>query len=1080
MLADALAIPLKLATPRKRYKHGWGTNCADAREVIVTWYLTINDRNGNATTLPFDLVEGRSPLILGLDVKQYSNTLNRQDPPVIEFQRPSDTAVRQFEIYQAKDEDGNPRLRVSMVPHQHSSVRSLLANGSARQDLNLVRRLHRYTHWNSHEMKQFLQDAGQLTAERSRICQKIQDECDVCASSGRPAIRNKISMTHINQQFNEEVQVDFTVAYIAGEKYEIFNIIDLGTGYGERSIAASHGTEQIIQLIETTWLYRHGAPGTLSADPEFGHDRLKAFLATHNIHLAARPSRSSHKNGHIERNNGTFKSVLEKLSKERTNDTPATLVSRASMITNLLHGSSTLSSFQLARGFTPSILGMPKSKVSQEMLDAHIELTATRALQRLLRNRAPSRLPPSALTQGQWVYVFYKTSKQNVRVEWVEAQVVRPLQHYVECRRSGRGPLMRVAYEHLRIKPQSALAQDMAKKSLEDELADIRFMDKMEEGDEASKSDDEIMRQIFGDEEVGALFSKTEPIGDAAKDIGDVQTDAQQDDGQLRSQAQQVLEQVYDTVGGEQLTRRRMECAPTWILDQAMRKEIEDNWEGAIERIPEKDVPRHANVISSHIIYKVKQEEGHKRMKARLCPHGNRDKLRGHIRKDSATARFNIIRIILSLATLFDFSIACADIKGAYLHSGPITRQLYVRPPKELDEDRGILWRLIKMPYGISEAGRQWAKAFESWLLNEAGFERISGISQLFIMKTNKGHIKLIMAKIVDDLLIAGRRADIDAFIVVLQGKFPTRKVLIDQEAMFNGCVIRRDTDGGTILDMTAYRSNMKPVHIEDGRKANRALAASDSERDQYRRLAGEMVWLGSGTMPQAAVVGSIMQQKLPHLKVEDIIEANHTLKELCDLDAYMVFAPVSSKIIKAKITTYSDAAFNITSSTAYGQTGVIIGLKMTLQDHNVIIHMLDWHSGKQRRISHSSYGAEILACSDADDRGFYMKECLQSIVPQAKIQHELVVDSKGLYDTITTLHDGKEYRLRQTVQRIRDSFENGDIDQLRWVQGSANIADVLTKRNPQMHTLLNRIMTTGKFAIPRHQTSVLDSATWK
>lgn len=36
-------------------------------------------------------------------------------------------------------------------------------------------------------------------------------------------------------------------------------------------------------------------------------------------------------------------------------------------------------------------------------------------------------------------------------------------------------------------------------------------------------------------------------------------------------------------------------------------------------------------------------------------------------------------------------------------------------------------------------------------------------------------------------------------------------------------------------------------------------------------------------------------------------------------------------------------------------------------------------------------------------------------------------MDSRGLFDTISTLHVGKEYRLRQTVQMIRDSFEDGD-----------------------------------------------------
>lgn len=142
--------------------------------------------------------------------------------------------------------------------------------------------------------------------------------------------------------------------------------------------------------------------------------------------------------------------------------------------------------------------------------------------------------------------------------------------------------------------------------------------------------------------------------------------------------------------------------------------------------------------------------------------------------------------------------------------------------------------------------------------------------------------------------------------------------------------------------------------------------------------------------------------------------------------------------------------------------------------------HLIDWASLKQRRVSYSSYGAEILACTEADDRGFNMKMALQSITQDNKrIPHVLNIDSKGLYDTITTLHEGREYRLRQTVQRIRDSFESGELDTLKWVQGIANIADALTKRNTTMHRTLNRIASTGRLVLPTHNSFELNSAEW-
>ena len=67
-----------------------------------------------------------------------------------------------------------------------------------------------------------------------------------------------------------------------------------------------------------------------------------------------------------------------------------------------------------------------------------------------------------------------------------------------------------------------------------------------------------------------------------------------------------------------------------------------------------------------------------------------------------------IIRLMLCLSAMFGFRLGHLDVKGAYMQSGPIKRDIYVRPPKELNPKPGELWHLLKLPYGIIEAGRQW------------------------------------------------------------------------------------------------------------------------------------------------------------------------------------------------------------------------------------------------------------------------------------------------------------------------------------------------------------------------------------
>lgn len=75
---------------------------------------------------------------------------------------------------------------------------------------------------------------------------------------------------------------------------------------------------------------------------------------------------------------------------------------------------------------------------------------------------------------------------------------------------------------------------------------------------------------------------------------------------------------------------------------------------------------------------------------------------------------------------------------------------------------------------------------------------------------------------------------------------------------------------------------------------------------------------------------------------------------------------------------------------------------------------------------------------------------------------HEISVDSNGLWDTIKPLQEWKEYRLRQALQRIRNSFEGAETNVLRWIQGTENLTDALTKFNISMLQKLNQICSSG------------------
>lgn len=61
-----------LDPPRNTYLLGWGHNCRDSQTVIGSWSFSIPDVYNAPTTFTYDIIEGDTPLLLGLD---YSVTL---------------------------------------------------------------------------------------------------------------------------------------------------------------------------------------------------------------------------------------------------------------------------------------------------------------------------------------------------------------------------------------------------------------------------------------------------------------------------------------------------------------------------------------------------------------------------------------------------------------------------------------------------------------------------------------------------------------------------------------------------------------------------------------------------------------------------------------------------------------------------------------------------------------------------------------------------------------------------------------------------------------------------------------------
>lgn len=131
--------------------------------------------------LKFDLIEGSSPITIGLDVLQYASMHKIQHR--LSSKRSSDKPERIFLTYIAAYHTHNIRARLLLLPHYKLFTRSLLGMALNGIEAHVTKKLHRMIHAPKHKTEIRLRDAG---IERKYLFNRyivIYESCNICASS---------------------------------------------------------------------------------------------------------------------------------------------------------------------------------------------------------------------------------------------------------------------------------------------------------------------------------------------------------------------------------------------------------------------------------------------------------------------------------------------------------------------------------------------------------------------------------------------------------------------------------------------------------------------------------------------------------------------------------------------------------------------------------------------------------------------------------------------------------------------------------------------------------------------------------
>ena len=276
----------------------------------------------------------------------------------------------------------------------------------------------------------------------------------------------------------------------------------------------------------------------------------------------------------------------------------------------------------------------------------------------------------------------------------------------------------------------------------------------------------------------------------------------------------------------------------------------------------------------------------------------------------------------------------------------------------------------------------------------------------------------------------------------------------------YYGCDIMPSSNGGHVLNQTAYMKKVKPISYDKKKYLTEPL--NESKMTQLRGLLGSWQWPATQPNPHLQGSTSILSGQVIRATLQTVADSNRLLKFAMDNSdvglCYEHLGPLS----QLRVLCFFDAAF-ATRSDSSSQAGYIILMinKELLQHY----HVLDWGSLKTPRVARSSLGAEAQAggqaCDALENVCVYWNHLLDPA--PCPLEPTMVTDAKALYDSFHREGVGssvvdKKVSLEARVMKERLLSLGGS---LRWMSSERQMADGLIKES--VRTLLAQRLRYGQ-----------------
>ncbi|KAJ0491696.1 putative RNA-directed DNA polymerase [Helianthus annuus] len=456
------------------------------------------------------------------------------------------------------------------------------------------------------------------------------------------------------------------------------------------------------------------------------------------------------------------------------------------------------------------------------------------------------------------------------------------------------------------------------------------------------------------------------------------------------------------------------------------------------------ELPEGKNVIGLKWVYKTKVGPGGRvlKYKARIVAKGYSQEYGIDFEETfSPVARFETIRLVLSVAAQEGWELHQFDVKSAFLN-GPLFEEVFVSQPPgfEVQGEEQKVYKLHKALYGLKQAPRAWYSRIDTYFQNH-GYERSKNEPTVYVKK-GSGNDRIIICLYVDDILYtSSSKALLDEFKAKMVSEFEMTNV--GELKYFLGLEVVKKAGGFFVTQRKYARDVLQRFGMSKCKSIPTPMNAYDKflledgstlvDEKQFRSLVGGLIYL-THTRPDIVFSVSVISRFMHKPTSIHLGAAKRILRYVAGTLEYGMWYGKKQEI-KLEGFTDSDwgSSFEDWKSVSANMFSIGSGA-------------ISWCSKKQPVVALSTCEAEYIAANTAACQAVWLRKLLKELGYDQDNPTTIWCDNKSAtFLTKNQAYHSRSKHIDIRFHYIRDLVEERKVE-LKFCATEEQVADVFTK----------------------------------